>query len=810
MVRIVPEEATLWGEGASQRFVVLAQGPDGLERDITGASEISVQDGTVARVDGSVVTAMATGQTIVHARVTGQQATARVTSAPHEKLRPFTFSEDIGRILTKRGCNSSDCHGGVKGRGGFKLSLDAIDPIDDYRWIIEGGGFQVLSPIALEPHLSRIDVQSPEESLLLSKPSRAVPHEGGRRLPDDSNDYAIVADWIRRGAPITEENAESVRVTSLEVFPREAVLEQDGEHQLLVTAQLSNGRREDITHQVRYESLREDIVRVDADGRVRARKLGATAILVRSVGHVASVDFRVIVEPTADYPEVERNNFIDEYVFAKLKRFHIRPSNLTDDGAFLRRVCLDITGALPPPDRVREFLSNPDPQKRSRLIDVLLNSPEYDEYWTFLFSDLFRVRGHYGWLHMFWEWVRSRVAANTPYDQIARELIAAQGFNGPTRHHLLDLNKPRPIERTVTESFRVFMGRRLDCAQCHNHPFDRWSQDQFWGLAAFFGRLTNTRWYAGNVVFDDVNGHESNLGSLGEGLIFRPRLHPRTKEPILPTFPDGQVLPPKDRVDPRRHLAEWMTSHPYFAETTVNRIWGHFFGRGIVEPVDDFRVDNPPTHPELLAHLAEDFRQSSYNLKALIRRIANSRTYQLSSVPNESNRHDTTDYSHAQPRPLLAEVLLDAIVSATGVQELFEPRGALMLGAAPRGSRAVNLKYPAEYASKFLEVYDRPLRKSLPERRGESNLSQALHILVGDTYTEKLAKEGGRIDSFLENDGTNGVLIDELYLAALTRLPTPEERAGLESFITEHEDRREAIADLLWALISSREFAENH
>ena len=729
------------------------------------------------------------------------------TSGLRAQQRTITFRGEVSGILTKRGCNSSECHGGVKGRGGFKLSLDAIDPRDDYGWIVEGGGYQVLSPESLKPIEPRVDLEEPTRSLLLLKPTETVPHEGGLRLESGSADYRTILDWIRGGAPYGD--ATPVHVERIEVSPRRAALAPDATHPLLVTAHFSDGGQRDITDQVRYESLRPEVVKVSAGGSVQAIDKGESTVLVRAVGHLATAQFRVTDNPVADFPEIGRINFIDEHVLDKLKAFHLAPSQLSVDSEFLRRVCLDLTGTVPPPDRVRQFLSDNAPDKRNRLVEILLDSPEYNEFWTFRFADLFRVGGGYGWVHLYWEWVRESVAHNKPYDQMAREIIAAQGYNGPSRVYLLRDNKPVLMERVVAEQFRLFMGRRLDCAQCHNHPFDRWSQNQFWGLAAFYGGMTNTEWFGDNVVFDDENGHEVNFGEQGEELSFRQAIHPRTSQKVAPRFPDGRLLTESERRDPRAALAAWMSSHSYFAEAAVNRIWGYFFGRGIVNPVDDFRLANPPSHPALLRALADDFVEHRYDLKHLMRRIVQSRIYQLSSTPNETNRDDTVNYSHAQPRRMEAEVLLDAISSATGVPEVFEKEGADQ-GTPPPGTRAINLKHPATFSSRFLEVYGRPLRFVVPERDDRASLSQALHMLVGSTYTEKLTGKGGRIDQLLGSTATNREVIEELYLATLCRPPSEDEADDLERVIEARPERAAAIADLMWALVCSREFADNH
>ena len=813
-VRLVPHNTTLWGAQATQRFLVLAKYVDGLERDVTSRSLFALSDLQVATVDeAGRVRARADGETVLAAEFGDQVAKTKVRVEGSEEKRPFSFARDIGGIFTKKGCNSSDCHGSVKGKGGLKLSLDALYPREDYQWIVEGGVYQVLVPESGGPKKPRINLKEPGKSLLLLKATFSVPHGGGQLLKLDSGDYQAILNWIRNGALYGKESeAKRVRMERIEVFPRDAVLDGQGKQQLLVSAHLSNGRREDITEQVLYVSNNPEVVKVTPGGQVQAVRTGETAVMIRAAGHAVSARLGVVAEPVPDYPEVPRSNFLDEYVFAKLQKFSIIPSGLSSDEEFLRRLCLDVTGTLPPPERVREFLADKDPQKREKLIEVLLHTPEYVDYWTFRFSDLFRVGlGVSGQsTNAYAEWIRDGIAQNKPYDQIARERIVAQGLDGPSRHYLL-YSKVPPVETLVAEEVRVFMGRRLDCAQCHNHPFETWSQDQFWGLAAFFGGMKATEWTslkATQVVFDDPEGLEVDLGTTANDKTGESSrvIHPRTEEEVQPRFLDG-TGPEDERLDPRSELAQWMTSHPYFAEAIVNRMWSHFFGRGIVDPVDDFRSTNPPTHPELLEALERDFTGHGYDLKHLIKVIVSSRTYQLSSIPNDTNKDDEINYSHTRPRPLDAEVLLDAISAATGVPEVFENEGG---GKAPSGTRAIHIKQPYSWPSRFLEIHGRPLRQSVPERKGKPNLAQALHLLVGGTYTEKLIQKEGRINRLLENGTSDREMIEELYLAALSRLPTDEERTDLEKMIAQQSLRREAFEHLLWALISSRQFAYNH
>ena len=808
-IRLLPEEVTLWGKDSSQRLLVLGRYSSRLEQDVTSMVRLSVSNPQVARVDESgKILALADGKAILRAELEHYTAEAPLHVTAIEKERPFSFQRDIGSIFAKRGCNDSSCHGGVKGRGGFKLSLNTTAPREDYSRIVEGGTFRVLTPDS-DPKTPRINLAEPEKSLLLLKPTMGVVHEGGRRFGRGSSDYQTILDWVQKGAPYAEPGgAEELRIARVEVLPREVVLEEMGEQQFLVTAYLSDGRREDITEEVRYQSNDSEVVTVNERGLATARGSGETALLIRAAGHVVSARVGVINDPIPNYPALPRRNFIDDFVLAKLERFHILPSDLSGDGEFLRRVCLDVTGTLPPPARVREFLASQDPQKRDKLIEIVLNSPEYVDYWTFRFADLFRVAayvvgGSTKDSQSYWEWIRSTVAENRPYDQTARERLAAQGRRGATRHYLPFGSVPL-VQAAVAEEVKVFMGRRMDCAQCHNHPFENWTQEQFWGLAAFFGRMTS---FAGLIVDESLDRIRQGNVVIGAGKV----IHPRTKEEVQPTFLNGQSLGQDTKTDPRAELARWMTSHPYFAEAAVNRMWSYFFGRGLVEPVDDFRSSNPPTHPQLLKALARDFREHGHDLKRLIRLIVQSRTYQLSSSPNETNSEDTINYSRAPYRPLDAEVLLDAISEVTGVPEVFSNETfSGTRGEREAGTRAINLMEADMYRTRFLEVHGKPLRLALPERNMEPNLPQALHMLAGSTYTSKLSREEGRLARLLESGASDREVIEELSLAALSRFPTVQEQTELEGMLSQAESREEAMEDLLWGLITSREFSENH
>ncbi|MXZ36319.1 MAG: DUF1549 domain-containing protein, partial [Acidobacteria bacterium] len=512
----------------------------------------------------------------------GREATASIAIRGSQEKRPFSFPRDIGSLLTQQGCNNTTCHGAVPGQGGFKLSTNATYPRDDYKWIVEGGKFEVLTAEMEEPPHPRVNLKDPEKSLILQKATLQVPHGGGLRFGSDSPQYARILQWIQSGAPYGEEGeSENIQIESLEVYPRESVLDLDGKQQILVTAHLSDGRREDVTRQVVYESINRSVVDVDEGGLVKAHKTGETSVMVRAPGRAAAVRFGVIADPLPSYPEVPENNFIDRHVFAKLKKFNIVPSELSSDAEFLRRVCLDLTGTLPPPNRVREFLASKAPGKRNRIIEILLNSPEFEEFLFFRYGEIFRWYGGATQLgkdtQLYGEWLRQSIAINKPYDQLAVDRIAAQGYDGPSRF-FYQLRFIIPPAEMIAEQVRIYLARRLDCARCHNHPFEAWSQDQFWGMAAFYGRMVDVRDSAmdDSLLVDDP--------ALKDQVV-----HPRTKKVVQPRFLDGRELPEGERTDLRMKLAQWIVSHPYFAEAFVNRVWDWFLGKGIVDPVDDFR-----------------------------------------------------------------------------------------------------------------------------------------------------------------------------------------------------------------------------
>ena len=803
-VTLLREKVILEGKNAAQSFLVLARDHRGLEVDITSECIFSVSNDQLAQVSKrGRLTSKANGHLTLRADIAGQRLTAPIFIKNTDLEKSFSFPREIVGVFTRNGCNGSECHGGVKGRGGFKLSLHGINPQEDYRWTVKGGIYQVLSPKALEPFQPRINLSTPNQSLLLLKPTMAVSHGGGQRFETDSDDYKILLDWISRGGRYASDSqlAISPQIEQLKVFPKEIIMEPGVKRKLLVMGHFTDGRVEDLTPEVLYESSNPEVANVTADGFVQAVNPGQTLVTVRTLGKIVHVQCGVIGQLLLDYPEISKQNFIDKYIFSKLKKLHILPSGISNDSEFLRRVCLDLTGMLPPPERVREFIVNQDPRKRRKLIEQLLDSPEFVDYWTFRFADFFRVV--YRNAYSYKKWIRQSLVQNKPYDQMARERIAGQGNTGATRHYIKSVSGEMMLpHEKMGEDVRVFLGIRLDCAQCHDHPYEPWAQDQFWGLTSFYGQLTRIR--NGSVFFDDPAGNEERPE--GSRVI-----HPRRREEVSPKFLDGTSI---DRLvgDPRGKLANWMTSsnNPYFSRAIVNRIWSYFFQRGIVEPVDDFRPSNPPTHPELLDALASEFRRSGYDIRRLMRVITQSRTYQLSSDPNKTNEEDKVNYSRALPRRLDAEILLDAISQVTGVPEIFPVHKYVGGGSEPTGTRAIHL-VPEVTPSQFLEVFGRPIsRDNMPWRDRRATLRQALHLLVGSTYGSKISAKGGRVDLFLKNGVSDRQIIENLYLAAFSRYPTTKEYRELGVLIKKASSPKKGIENLTWGLLASREFTYNH
>jgi hypothetical protein len=765
---IWPPSIELYGKPATQVFVVTYTDDKGYEHDVTAECAPS----NVARSTMKNVA--------VNCR--GLQATAPVSVKPAVRAPGISFVNDVSPIFTMSGCAGSNCHGSIRGQRGFKLSLFGYEPKLDYEAITGGKA-------------PRIDLKQPEKSLLLTKPTTQTPHGGGFRFAPESLQYRTIVDWLKQGAPYDADD--SVRIVELSVFPQQRVLlGPDQRQQLIAIARYSDGSVRDMTHLVQYTSNEPDTVQVDARGVAKALQTGETSIMVRTMGKAVSARILVAAGQTAaDYPATPRNNYIDDHVFDKLRRLNIRPSGLTTDEQFMRRVYLDTIGLLPEESETREFLASADPAKRSALIDRLLARRESAELWALKFTELFRAgtreAGAKG-ARIVYDYIRQSFRENKPYDRFVREVLVSQGAHSfatsptaglkqsPTSFYNISFDSNAPDH--ATNISQLFLGVRIECAKCHNHPWEKWTQDDFYGFAAFFAR----------VGIKEVYENDENATQyMEEGSVE----HPKTKKRMEAKFLDGGTVPDEQDADIREKLAAWMASpdNPFFARTIVNRVWKHFMGRGLVEDVDDFRVTNPPTHPALLDALASDLIAQKFDLRHLMSTILNSRTYQLSSEPNESNRNDSLNYSHFTMRRLMAETMLDAMSQVTGVNEKFN--------GYPPGTRAMQVYGGA--GSYMLASFGRLNRDIICERDSQPDMAQTMHMISGSTIQKKVSSM--KVDLNAGDDE----LIERTFLRALVRKPSAEEKAAALARI-QKGDRAAAIQDLTWALLNAKEFLYQH
>ncbi len=709
-----------------------------------------------------------------------------------------SFRLDILPLLTRVGCNAGTCHGSPAGKNGFRLSLRGYDPaLDHYTLTREFDGRRIIRLF-------------PEQSLILLKATAKMPHEGGRRFPAGSPYYAALRDWIARGA--ADDSSTAPSVTRLAIAPAQRTIESAEEPEPgppRVAAHLADGSQRDVTWLTRFSVNDESVATIDAAGRLERKRRGEVTVIAEYANRFATAQV-VFHEPDVAFrwSDPPLKSEIDRLVHTQLRRLRIEPSPPASDEVFLRRVFLDVIGRLPAPDEARAFLADTDPEKRSRLIDGLLDRPEFADWWALKWADRLgcnnRFVGHWGAIK-YHQWVRSAMAVNMPEDEFARAVLTAGGPNYtiPAAGYWRRLRVGgigREIDPLLAaeETSQLFLGVRIQCARCHNHPGERWTQGDFYGLAAFFSRI---RFKDGPYVNHQYD--KENTIYLTDAA---PLTHPRTGESMRPTVLDGTPLAADDTTDPREDLARWVTAaeNPFFARAAANRIWYHLFGRGIVEPVDDFRISNPPAHPELLDHLAGQFVAHGFDRKQLMRAILNSATYQSASATTSTNADDDKYFSHARTRLLTAEQLLDAISQATGVAEEFP--------ALPTGTRAAQLP-DGEYKHPFLEAFGRPARAMACEceRDPATNLSQALHLVSGRAVHQKLISDSGRAARLAASELTPDQIVDELCLATLSRLPSEAERRVLaESISVPGSDRRRAVEDALWSLVNLDEFLFQH
>jgi hypothetical protein len=694
---------------------------------------------------------------------------------------PVDFLHDIVPVLSRFGCNGSACHGKAEGQRGFKLSVFGNDPESDYR------------AMAVQSRGRRIMIAAPESSLLLQKAIAGVPHAGGPRMATDSPEYRLLRDWIADGAPY--EHAGRSEVSGLRIEPDRNVLGFDQRQPLRVVAKYSDGSEKDVTWLSVFHSNNTGIADVDEDGVVlTGASVGQAAVMARFHGQVAIFQ-ATIPRPGPPVVSAEQKGFngIDDFIDQNLRRMNLRSSGLADDAEYLRRVYLDVIGRLPSATEARRFLEDKGEGKRARLVDALLERAEYVDFWALKWADLLRVDRlalGAGNAHSYYSWIRDSVAANKPMNEFAKELLLAEGplSEQPAGYFYKVTKKSGEMAASTSQ---VFLGIRITCAECHQHPYDRWTQRDYHGMRAFFEQVKYKK-----------SGDEEALVTEGSPQV----RNPRTKEIVNP-YPLGSKMPVEaPEGDRRRALADWLASaeNPWFARNLANRFWAHFLGRGLVEPVDDVRATNPASNPELLEALTRHLVNYQFDARALIRFITASRTYQLSSAVNETNENDEQNFSRALFRRLPAEVLMDAVSDVTGVPEKF--------ANVPAGYRAVQL-WDSQQQHYFLRLFGRPVRVTSCEceRSTGASISQALHLMNSAAIQTKLSHEGGEIARLAASQPDDARLVEELYLACFSRFPTAQEKATAVRHLGARSGRRrEAAEDLAWSMLNSLEFVFNH
>jgi len=797
--QVTPAKVSLEGNFSQSQLLVIAADPAGAtnERsdDLSPKAAFVSSDPQIVTVSSAGrLLAVANGTAVVTVTIDGVAKPVEVVVVNVLPQPLVGFSEDVLPVIAKAGCNAGACHASQHGKGGFILSVFGFDPDADHRMIVR------------DSMQRRVSFVEPIESLLLRKPTMEIPHGGGRRLDPHGVDYQILASWIAAGAPGPK--AEAPKLSKIVVTPNRRVGEKGYKQQLQVQALYNtdkngnNGKTRDVTAWAKFDSMDDGVVSVTSAGVATTTGKGQAPIMVRFDGQAEIAMFVVPYATTVELAGWIDNNFVDTHAAAKFRELGIPPSPLCDDSTFLRRAYLDAVGTLPTVEEATAFLDSADPDKRKKLIDRLLGftgdpaqdiyNDKYASYWTLKWADLIRNSsaglGEQGmWaLH---NWIHEALRTNRPFDQFVRELITAKGSifsNGPANFFRVANDPPSRAETTS----QLFLGVRLQCAKCHHHPFEKYSQDDYYGFAAFFARVGSKGGHEFGIFAGETVITVNSGGEVG---------HPRSGKIMKPTPLDGEAM--DDPLDRRIALANWLTApaNEMFSRNIVNRQMGYLMGRGLVDPIDDMRATNPPSNVALMEALSNDFRDSKFNLKHLMRTIMNSRLYQLDSQPNPANATDTRFYSHYTVKRIGAEPLLDAIDFATSSQTKFPN--------LPLGTRAIDLP-DSNYANYFLATFGKPKRVSVCEceRIGDENLSQALHTLNGEILATKISDANGRIAKLLAAKKTHDEIVTEVYLATLSRRPTAEEVKLSNKFLAENPSVNEVYEDLLWALINSKQF----
>jgi hypothetical protein len=792
-----PTSLSIRGADDAPQLLVTGQSDGGRPLDLTGAASYSVANPSIVRVDPSGrVYPLANGNTAITVKAGGKSTQVPVTVSGTETARPINFANQIEPVLTKLSCNSGGCHGKIAGQNGFRLSLLGFDPELDYMTLVKESRGRRLFPAA------------PEQSLFLQKAAGVVPHGGGKKTEVGSEEYKLLHRWIATGMPFGNESDPSIiKVT---VHPSARVIDRKGRQQLAVHAHYSDGTVEDVTRRAQYESNETEVATVSETGLVQTLSLtGQAAVMVRFSGAVTV--FQAVVPRAGSAPQFafEPKTVVDVHTANKWRELGIAPSGLCTDEQFIRRSYLDITGTLPSATAVSKFIADTEPSKRENLIDQLVESPEYAYLFANKWADVLRVKrrnqpdravGTFA----FHAWIKDAIGADKPYDQFVRDIVCATGdeTKSPPTVWFREVNSP---EQFVDDVSQVFLGQRLACANCHHHPFEKWSQDDYWGLAAFYGRVGRKQIPIPGPAAGNRRNQEQVIFIRSTGSVTNKRNNKAA--PLKPLDADPMDIAPGD--DPRVAFADWMTDerNPFFARAVANRYWAHFFGRGIVDPLDDMRVTNPPSNPELLDALSKDLIDNKYSLKSLIKTICKSRTYQLSSTPNEFNASDKQSYARYYPKRLTAEVVFDAVCRVTDSPSEFP--------GLPRDRNAPNraLMLPDEaFQSYFLDVLGRPQRVSACEceRVNEASLAMTLHLLNSQEVQDKLTRTGGRADSLARDPRPDDVKLKELFMLSVGSVPTPEQMTLAKQHLAKHEKNKKlAYENFIWALINSKAFLFN-
>ena len=781
---IHPTQISLSTKEDFNSFIIVAKYGDDVTRDVTRESTLSLSNENVVRMENNTIHPIKDGNSTLTVTFQNRKVELPITVKDAVEERPISFNLDVMPVFLKAGCNTGSCHGSARGQDRFMLSLFGYDAKGDHFRITREQGTR------------RINLAIPEESMLVEKAIAAVPHTGGKLFEKNSEHWKTLVGWLRRGAP---QDPESIaKPTDLELLPKSLLLEGQGAtQQMTAIAHYSDGSTRDVTSLSVFQSNNDVSAHVDEQGLITAEKRGEAFITARFDVFTKGTQVIVIPEDLQyEKPVLPQNNYIDQLVYDKLHKLRIYPSDLCSDEVFLRRVYLDVIGAVPEVETISEFIADKTPNKRERAVDDLLSRKEFTEMWVMKFAELLQIRTDdnngvsYKSTLLYFNWIKDRIANNVPMDQIVRDLLTVKGgtFVSPaTNYYQIERDNLKITENVA----QVFMGMRIQCAQCHDHPFDQWTQDDYYSFASFFSQVGRKR---------AADPRESVIYNRNSGEIN----HPVHKKPMPPKFLGGETPEIKKGTDRREVLADWLASpeNPFFARNLANIVWSHFFGQGIIEPVDDVRISNPPSNPELLDQLASRFTEYQYDFRKLVRDVCTSRIYQLSTRTNPSNEDDLRNFARAQLRRMRAEVLLDVISQVTKTKNKFQ--------GLPLGARALQIA-DGRFSNYFLTTFGRATRETVCscEVVMEPNLSQALHLLNGDV-TNKRITQGRIVQTMLKEGKDPEKVIDDLYLRCYSRKPRADEKANLLASLNGEDSVESALNDVFWALLNSKEFIFNH